>query len=218
VTDEELARDVSDVLRRDPRLDSRAVAVSAAGGVVTLRGTVGSPWEKHEATRGARRARGVVSVDDQLEVRLLDRSRREDAELRGDVLQALVLDPRVPVSVDATVEDGVVTLTGTVAREHQLEDAEMIAGGVAGVAQVRNRLVLDRPGDRPSAADVAGAIRGAFLRNAALDADNIGVTTSKGTVRLSGTVRSWDELEAAVTAAREAPGVKHVDNQLVVGL
>ena len=66
------------------------------------------------------------------------------------------------------------------------------------------------------AADVDSEIRKAFIRNAGLDADNIGITTSGGTVRLSGTVRSWEELEAAVAAAAAAPGVKDVDNQLKV--
>lgn len=216
MTDDELAREVSDELRWDPKLDGRAIAVSALSGAVTLRGTVGSPWEKREASRAARRVRGVLAVDDQLEVRLLDRDRRDDADLRGDVLQALTLDARVPSSVDATVRHGVVTLTGPVAREHQREKAEMVAGDVAGVAEVQNHVVVEGPGVRPSAADVGSEIRQAFLRNAALDADNIGVTTSEGTVRLSGTVHSWDELEAAVTAARAAPGVKGVDNQLKV--
>ena len=40
MSDEQLARDVSDELQWDPKVDSRAVSVLAAAGVVTLRGTV----------------------------------------------------------------------------------------------------------------------------------------------------------------------------------
>ena len=216
MTDEELARDVSDEMHWEPKLESRAIAVSAVGGVVTLRGTVGSPWEKREAKKAARRVRGVLAVDNRLEVRLLSSDRRADADLRGDVLQALMLDSRVPTSVDATVEDGVVTLTGPVPRSDQREGAETVAGRVPGVVAVQNHIVLHRPTVGPSAAAVEGEIRKAFLRNAGVDADNIGVTTSKGTVTLTGTVHSLEELESAVAAARAAPGVHDVDNQLRV--
>jgi osmotically-inducible protein OsmY len=216
VTEEQLANDVRDELHWDPKLDSRAVAVSAAGGVVTLRGTVGSPWEKHEARKAARRVRGVLAIDDQLQVRLLDRDRRDDADLRGDVLQALMLDSRVPTSVDAQVERGVVTLTGPVERWDQSDEAEILVSRVPGVTAVQNRIVL-RPAVRLDPAGVESEIKRAFLRNAALDADNIGVSTSEGTVTLRGTVHSWAELEAAVAVAWAAPGVRAVDNRLEVG-
>ena len=44
---------------------------------------------------------GVTEVDNQLQVRVLAGSRRDDADLRGDVLQALMLDSLVPMTVDA---------------------------------------------------------------------------------------------------------------------
>jgi hypothetical protein len=44
---------------------------------------------------------GVISVDNQLQVKLRNDERRADAELRGDVLQALMLDGLVPRTVDA---------------------------------------------------------------------------------------------------------------------
>jgi osmotically-inducible protein OsmY len=216
VTDEQLAGDVSDELHWDPKLDNRAIAVSSVDGRVTLRGTVGSPWEKREARRAARRVRGVLAVDDQLEVRLLDGDRREDADLRGDVLQALMLDSLVPTSVDATVEDGVVTLAGPVDRQYQREEAESVAANVPGVTAVRNHVVLHRLAVLPSAPEVENDIRKAFQRNAGLDADNVAVRTTAGTVTLSGTVRSWDALESAVAAAWAAPGVRSVDNRLEI--
>jgi osmotically-inducible protein OsmY len=216
MTDEELARHVTDELHWNPKLDSRAIAVSAADGVVTLRGTVGSPWEKREAEKAARRVRGVRTIDDHLAVRLLDRDRRQDADVRGDVLQALMLDSRVPTTVDATADDGVVTLTGPVDRWDQREAAEFVASNVPGVAAVLNHIVLEEPSVRVSAEEVEGEIRKAFFRSASLDADNIAVTTSEGTITLTGIVRSWDELEAAVAAAWAAPGVRTVDNRLEI--
>ena len=44
MSDEQLARDVSDELQWDPKVGSKDVEVLAAAGVVTLRGSVGSLW------------------------------------------------------------------------------------------------------------------------------------------------------------------------------
>ena len=42
---------------------------------------------------------------------------RPDADVQRQVLRALLLDTRVPLTVDARVHDGIVTLTGLVASE-----------------------------------------------------------------------------------------------------
>jgi hypothetical protein len=87
--------DVSDELFWDPKVDSTAIAVSADGGKITLRGTAGSLRERREAKKAAERVFGVISVDNKLQVRLMNDQRRDDADLRGDVLQALILDGQV---------------------------------------------------------------------------------------------------------------------------
>src|ERR1700753_4150906 len=105
--DTDLTADVSDELFWDPKVDNTAIAVSADNGTITLRGTVGSLREKREAKKAAQRVYGGVSVDNQLQVGLLTENGRLDADVRGDVLQALALDSLVPKSVDAKVSDGV---------------------------------------------------------------------------------------------------------------
>jgi hypothetical protein len=89
-----------------PKIDSAGITVSADDGSVTLRGTVGSFRQRREAKRAAERVYGVTDVHNDLEVRVLTEHRREDAELRGDVLQALMLDALVPTTIDATVKTG----------------------------------------------------------------------------------------------------------------
>src|SRR3954465_4169753 len=74
----------------DPRVPYPAeIAVEVVDGVATLRGTVGSFAQRHAAVADGRRTSGVEYVDDWLQVRLLDRDRREDAEIRGAALQRL---------------------------------------------------------------------------------------------------------------------------------
>ena len=66
-----------------------------------MRGTVGSLREKREAKKAAQRVFGVISVDNQLRVKLMNDEKCEDSDLRGDVLQALILDGLVPSTLDA---------------------------------------------------------------------------------------------------------------------
>jgi osmotically-inducible protein OsmY len=214
MNDQELVASVSDELFWDPKIKTVSVAVSADGGVVTLRGTVGSFRQKREAKKAAERVWGVVSVDNQIDVELMGEKRREDADLRGDVLQALMLDSLVPTSVDAWVEDGVVTLTGTVEWQYERDEAEFVVGNLLGVTAIENDIYL--ADTTPSSTDVEKKIKKAFSRNAKLDAKALTVATSDGTVTLSGQVRSWDEHDDAVAAAWAAPGVKSVDDLLTV--
>jgi osmotically-inducible protein OsmY len=69
MTNDELRGSVSDELHWDPKIDNDAIAVSAADGVVTLRGTVGSLRQKREAKKAAERVYGVARVENQLRVR-----------------------------------------------------------------------------------------------------------------------------------------------------
>ena len=210
--DNDLTADVSDELFWDPRVDSEAIAVSADDGKITLRGTVGSLREKREAQKAARRVFGVTSVDNQLQVRLL--SSRSDAELRGDVLQALMLDSLVPATVDANVTDGFVTLTGTAEWQYQRDEAEYVTSNIVGALDVYDEIDLEHP--TPNAGDVEGSIKQAFKRNAGLDADDLFVSTNNGTVTINGIVSSWAEHDEAIDAAWAAPGVTSVDDRMTV--
>ncbi|HTX71168.1 MAG TPA: BON domain-containing protein [Thermoleophilia bacterium] len=205
---------VRDELLWDARVHGEAIAVSAEAGVVTLRGTVGSFREKLAAENVTKRVQGVQLVDDRLELRLLDEAARKDAAVRGEVLQALALDSIVPSTVDAKVEDGMVTLTGTVEWKFERDEAEFVASNIVGARSLTDEINLDPP--KPTAVDVRRAIRGAFKRNAGLDAERLSVTTMDGTVTIDGIVRSWAEHDEAIDAARSARGVTKVDDRITI--
>jgi osmotically-inducible protein OsmY len=156
----------------------------------------------------------VIEVNDELQVRIPDADRREDAEVRGDVLQALMLDSIVPASVDAKVEDGFVTLTGTVSWQYQRDEAEFIAGNVPGVRGVEDGTTLIPV---LVASDIAKRVAAAFGRNAILAAGDLSVSTvCFGMVTVSGAVRSRAERDNAIAAAWAAPGVTEVEDRIVV--
>ena len=213
-SNDQLVADVTDELFWDPKVDNLAIAVSADDGTVTLRGTVGSLREKREAKKAAERVYGVSSVDNQLKVRLMNDSKREDAELRGDVLQALMLDSLIPKTIDAKVSDGFVTLSGTANWQYQRDEAEFVASNIVGALDIFDDIELKHP--EPSAGDVRDSIGKAFQRNAALDAEDLHISTSNGTVTVKGTVGSWAEHDEAMDAAWAAPGVTSVHDDLTV--
>ena len=215
MSDDELRVAAAEELDWDPRIDSNAITVSATGGVVTLRGTVGSYAEKCDARQDVLRLRGVVSVEDELDVELYDEFRgRDDTELCNTVLQALRLNILVPSTVAARAHDGWVTLTGTATTQFQRAEAEHVTQRLRGVRGITNDITLVPFG--PSTGDLAPAITKAMHRCARLDASRIEVTSASGTVTLRGTVSTWADHDDALTAAWNAPAVVHVVDDILV--
>jgi osmotically-inducible protein OsmY len=206
----DLERSVQDELMWDPMIDASAIAVTADDdGRVTLRGTVGTYSQKFMSASDAKRIFGVTAVDNKLEVDLL--ATRDDDELRGEVLQALMLNSLVPSTVDATVDDGFITLTGTADWQFQRDEAESAASSIEGIRDMFDDIAL-KP--RPSSIGIEESIAAAFKRNAGLDAGQLSVSTSDGTVTIRGDVRSWAEHDQALAAAWAAPGVSNVDDRI----
>jgi osmotically-inducible protein OsmY len=149
-------------------------------------------------------------------VRLLTPERRDDAEVRGTVLRTLSWNAAVPDTIDATVENGVVRLTGTAEFRHQRDDAEAAIRNLRGVVGIDNQIKVKSPF---LSAGVADQIEKTFERSAQIDAGEVEVESlDDGTVTLSGTVRTSAEHDAALAAARAAHGVEHVVDRLVIGI
>jgi osmotically-inducible protein OsmY len=138
---------VREVLSLDQRIpDPEQVAVSAYEGIVTLRGTVGTFGQRRAAVHDAANVVGVDDVNDQLKVRLLDESRREDADIRGMALQILMWDSDVPAElIDVKVDEGWVTLTGDVSYQFESDAAFEDVADMLGVVGVTNSIRVTTP-------------------------------------------------------------------------
>jgi osmotically-inducible protein OsmY len=211
----QLQRDVLDELLWDPSINPANIEVTADGGSVTLRGSIGSYSEKYTAERDARRVRGVVYVVDDLEVRLPPAYERTDADLAGAAKDALRWNTSVPHErISVTADNGLLTLTGEVAYQFQRVAAQEAVRFLVGMKGVSNQIRIV-PSVRTG--QVKEQIEQALVRNAETDARGIRVEAYDGKVILRGTVRSWAEHREVSRAAWAAPGVHDVENDLTVG-
>lgn len=212
-SDAQLVADVAEELASDPSIDARRVAIAAHDGVVTLTGSVPSYWQKIEAENAAKRVNGVRAVVNELAVELPSEHRRDDADIARAVVDALSWHSDLPKTIQATVSNGWVTLSGTVDWNFQKEEAERAVRYISGVKGVTNNIVIKAA---PKVADVRERIRKELERTVDQEADRIQIETRNGRVVLKGTVHSWVELDAARRAAWSVPGVTAVEDQLVV--
>jgi osmotically-inducible protein OsmY len=215
--DADIKRDVEDELEWDPDIDSTDIAVMVKDGVVTLTGFSRSYSQKWHAETDTKRIKGVVAVANDIEVRLPILSQRPDPNIARDIVAALKHElPYSFEQVKAVVQDGRVTLEGEVEWNYQRERAEAAARRVRGVKRVSNSIELKPTTSAPS--EIKQKIEEALKRSAEVDANRITVETNGNTVILRGTVRSWSESHEAEQATWAAPGVRHVENRIVVTL
>ena len=213
-SDEEIRAEVMEELKWDQRIQPDNIQVIVQDGVVTLKGWVDSYAQKMAAQDAARRVRGVKDVSNDLEVRLPETATRNDDDLVKALINALRLDPAIPVDrLEMTVSKGWVTLKGEVEYPFQRSEAERVIRSIAGIKGVAD-LITIKP--RIVVPDLKQMIERALVRNAETEAQRLTVEMQGSKVILRGKVCSYAEKQAAQAAVWRAPGVTEVDNQIEI--
>lgn len=214
MTDLELRKHVSDALEFEPSIDAANIGVAAEDVVITLSGHVPTYAEKLKAEEVAMAVRGVKAIAERIEVRPAGANVTADDEIARRVLDVLRWNTTVPQdSVKVTVQNGWVTLGGSVEWNFQRESASRALQGLAGVRGVANTI---RIMPKASPTDLRNRIEQALQRQAQLDAMGINIELSDGSVTLRGKVHSLSERRVAEQAVWAAPGVREVRDNLSV--
>ena len=155
----------------------------------------------------------MTSVDNNLEVVLPDSNYRDDAKLTA-ANNALAANVIVPDSVEATAEDGDVSLTGAVSCGMECAAAAETVAGLTGVRNVWNDIEIIYGVD-PVDADLH--LQEVLDRSALVpDGSEVKADTKDNVITLTGHVRTWAEHDAVLGAAWMASGVIGVRDGLEV--
>lgn len=221
---------------------STDVNVDTVDGHVTLHGTVASQQEKAKAEQAARGIEGVTEVRNMLVVVAPSRQdavEASDAQIK-DKVEAALKDDRSLADSDidvASVNKGVVVLSGTAASLTDHLNAVADARRVSGVKQVASEIKSpDKLSDNEIWRDTKGAAENAattttetmsdmwitsaakvrLIANDQTPANQINVDTSNGVVTLFGIVPSEASKRSAEADVAKVSGVKKVRNELQV--
>lgn len=202
---------------------SQGIVVTSVDGNVTIQGEVANWSEAEEAALLASAVSGVKSVKNELVTRYT--ATRSDREIKNDAVAALHRDVYLtgfPITV--SVEDGVVSLTGSVGNAYQKRRAAQAARRVSHVTFVKNELVV-RPEERGELRErvvyvsddaLVKAIREELAEDVRVDASEIEPRASHGEVTLEGSVTNLAQSRTAEQDARDVVGVAWVTNDLFV--
>ncbi len=222
--DTEIRPEIEKRLEWDVLVNDGLIDVAVVDGRVELSGIVGSASEKRRARTNAWVA-GVRAVDDSgLEVQWWAQNdalrehkyvSRTDHEIAQAVHAAAVYDPRVAsFDIRSKVDQGWVTLRGTVDNLKAKNAAEDIARHTVGVVGVTNRLKVRTIETRADEA-IETEIKTALLNNPTTDSYEILVSVDDGRAVLSGMVDGPYEEAVAESVASKVRGVTHVRNFLM---
>ena len=213
-TDAQIQQDVLDELTWDPRVAHEHIGVSVDDGIVTLSGHVPTHGEKSAAEVAVQRVAGVKAVVEKITVKYPDMDYRDDEDIANAILTVFKWNTQVPHDgVKVQVSGGWVQLKGEVEWEFQKTAAENAVKSLAGVIGVKN-LIEIRPRVEPR--DIKSKIEQALRRAADREVKGINIDVEGSKVILSGKVHSWAELRDIRGIIWNAPGVKAVEERVII--
>ncbi|MBB6004395.1 BON domain-containing protein [Arcicella rosea] len=213
-SNEELQKDVQEAIKWEPLLHAAEIGVTVKDGIVTLTGTVDNFIKKQEAETATKKVSGVNAIVEKIEIKFKGSLKIDDNQNAQDALNALQWDWQVPhETIKVKIEDGMVTLTGEVRWNYQKEAAKKAVSSLLHIKGVINDIIIKaETADQIEKKDIEEAI----ARTWSIDNSDIHVKVNGHTVTLDGTVESLFQKDEAARIAWNAPGIWHLDNNLVV--
>jgi osmotically-inducible protein OsmY len=139
-------------------------------------------------------------------------------DLRQAVIDELEFDPSINAAdIGVSASDGVVTLSGHVAKYSERFAAERAALRVAGIQGVANEISVRLPGvDQRTDHDIATAALNALAWDVNVPASRIKITVTEGRLTLTGDVDWHYQSYTAERDVRNLHGVRFVVNMITI--
>ncbi len=212
--DTELQHDVEAEVGWELSSGPRHINTMVKGGAVELVGQVDTYWEKCAAERAVWRVAHVSTVTNGLRVVIPFEALRDDDDIALSAMSILEWNGLLPSTIEVKVVDAWVTLSGTVQRHEQSEEAVRTLCTLRGITGIRNDIVIQATALH---ANAKAPIDAALWRNALVDSTRIKAQLVNGMPSLRGTARSRAEYDEAMHAAWSAPGTTSVEDHLIIG-
>lgn len=215
---EEIRKNILGLLKSDTRVDSRNITVEVSEDTVRLSGTTSTLISLRAAEFIAKSVEGVKKVDNRIKIWSPgDERLPDDKEVSDNVKKAISLDKSIDSElVRIDVEDGVVTLYGSVDSYWKKHHSVELVSEVKDVAMVINKLTVT-PAHKVEDAEIAENVRLALERmGAGLNTEYVTITVENGIVTLTGKVPQWNAYNAAEYAVRHTRGVRDFKNELLI--
>lgn len=212
----------AEIMNKLNKSQFKNVQVAVQNGVAKLTGTVEVFSQKEDADKRVHRTKGVVAVDNEIQVAGPEIS---DPELQEKLVKAIQYD-RVGYgttafnAISVSVHDGAATLGGSAYGPVDADSAVAVAANTKGVKDVVNEIRVDPPSpmdDRIRRAVYRAVYGFPSLNRYAIDpAQPIRIAVQNGNVTLYGVVDRQADKDAAGIQANSVSGVFKVTNLLQV--
>ncbi|HCY86121.1 MAG TPA: hypothetical protein DHV36_13370 [Desulfobacteraceae bacterium] len=224
-SDDAIHSDVVNALYTNPATEYFDIAVSVEKGKTTLTGTVDSYVEKRLAEKVTKGISGVVSVENQIEMKY--KTDRSDSDFRHDIKESMRWDTLVDQNlIRVTVKGKQVTLKGTVGSAAEKSRA-ITHAWMPGIKDVdADGLKVERWARDPDLRtnkytlkpdkEIKAAVESALLHDPRVLSTRVSTRVTDGIVTLSGRVNYLQAKRAAAQDARNTVGVVRVKNHLKV--
>lgn len=141
-TDDEIRENVKKALELSSDIDQKDIDIIVSDGVVMLKGSVPSFWQKSRIEHIIAGITGVFEIKDTLTI--VPSENFIDKEISDDIISALDRNFNVDAEdIDVLVEDGVVTLSGSVPDWRAYDAAINTARFTAGVVDIIDHLEIE---------------------------------------------------------------------------
>jgi hyperosmotically inducible periplasmic protein len=195
-----------------------AVTVHCVDGQVTLTGVVPDAEAQALAADTAANLPGVTQVTNNVTIKPAH-VEHSDAWIAFKVRSRLLVKANVSALTNVTVQDGVVTLSGTTATMAQKELTGIYAAEIDHVKSVKNNLaVMDQPtlSEKIDDASITAQVKLALLTHRSTSALKTTIATTDGVVLISGHAASAAEKSLVTKLAQDVRGTTSVTNNMTV--